>query len=204
MRKIQMAALLCALTTSPALAQAVAQPAPAVVAMPADAVQQAAPGSQIVIRGGAQIPLRFVSELTTEERAVRVNDRVRLEVAEDVVMQGVVVIPRGTPVTGELTRVRYKGMWGRSGAIEGRVVNMQLNGRTVRMSGTFSDRGVTGTAGVVASIALVPVVGFFVTGTSARIAAGAGTTGYMDEDVTFTVPEAAQPATVPAPVTPAG
>ena len=156
-----------------------------------------------IIRGGAQIRVRFLNELTTEDRASSVGDRVRLEVAEDVVSDGVTIIPRGTPVTGEITAVRNKGMWGRSGKIEGRILSMTLNGRTVRMSGAFDDKGVTGTAGVVAAVVLVPVVGFFVTGTSARIPAGSEISAYIDEDVVFTVTAAAPvaPIQVAAPTT---
>lgn len=64
------------------------------------------------------------------------------------------------------------------------------------MSGAFDDKGVTGTAGVVAAVALVPVVGFFVTGTSARIPAGGQVSAFIDEDIVFTV----TPAPAPAPV----
>lgn len=149
-----------------------------------------------VVRGGAQVRVQFLHEITTEDKASKVGDRPRLEVAENVVVDGVTVIPKGTPVVGELTAVRNKGMWGKSGKLEGRVLNMNLNGRTVRMSGAFDDKGVTGTAGVVAAVALVPVVGFFVTGTSARIPAGGQVSAYIDEDIVFTV----TPAPAPAPV----
>jgi len=147
------------------------------------------------LRGGTQVRVKFLNEITTEDKASKVGDRPRLEVAEDVTVDGVTVIQRGTPVTGELTAVRNKGMWGKSGKIEGRVINMSLNGRTVRMSGTFDDKGVTGTAGVVAAVALVPVVGFFVTGTSARIPAGGVISAFVDEDVSFAVRRALTPST---------
>ena len=125
-----------------------------------------------------------------------------MEVAEDVVIDGVNVIPKGTAVTAELTAVRNKGMWGKSGKLEGRVLNMNLHGRTVRMSGAFDDKGITGTAGVVAAVVLVPVVGFFVTGTSARIPSGSQISAYVDEDIVFTVTPVAAPLPIeiPAPV----
>ncbi len=153
-------------------------------------------GTTRVLRGGAVIRVSFVHEVTTEDKASKVGDRPRLQVAEDVVVDGVNVVPKGTPVVGELTAVRNKGMWGKSGKIEGRVVSMSLNGRTIRMSGAFDDKGVTGTAGVVASVVLVPVVGFFVTGTSARIPAGGQINAYLDEDVAFTVKPVASPAPI--------
>ena len=97
-------------------------------------------------------------------------------------------------------------MWGKSGYIGARVVSLKLNGRNVRLSGTFDDKGVTGTGGVVAAIALIPVAGFFTTGTSAFIASGSGVKGFLDEDLAFqavqpqviSVP-AAVPAVTPAP-----
>lgn len=158
--------------------------------------------SSRVLRGGAQVRVRFLHEVTTEDKVSKVGDRPRMEVAENVTVDGVTVIPQGTPVTGELTAVRNKGMWGKSGKIEGRVLNLSLNGRTIRMSGAFDDKGVTGTAGVVAAVALVPVVGFFVTGTSARIPANSQISAYVDEDVAFTVAPAAapKPIEVAAPV----
>jgi len=158
--------------------------------------------SSRVLRGGAQVRVRFLHEVTTEDKVSKVGDRPRMEVAENVTVDGVAVIPQGTPVTGELTAVRNKGMWGKSGKIEGRVLNLSLNGRTIRMSGAFDDKGVTGTAGVVAAVALVPVVGFFVTGTSARIPANSQISAYVDEDIVFTVaPVAApKPIEVAAPV----
>lgn len=158
--------------------------------------------SSRVLRGGAQVRVRFLHEVTTEDKVSKVGDRPRMEVAENVTVDGITVIPQGTPVTGELTAVRNKGMWGKSGKIEGRVLNLSLNGRTVRMSGAFDDKGVTGTAGVVAAVALVPVVGFFVTGTSARIPANSQISAYVDEDIVFTVAPSAppKPVEVAAPV----
>jgi hypothetical protein len=182
---------------------AIAQPAATITAAPL--VSEPGPDSASrVLRGGAQVRVRFLHEITTEDKASKVGDRPRMEVAENVMVDGVIVIPQGTPVTGELTAVRNKGMWGKSGKIEGRVLNLSLNGRTVRMSGAFDDKGVTGTAGVVGAVLLVPIVGFFVTGTSARIPAGGQISSYVDEDIVFTVTPAAaavpMQVTTPAPV----
>ena len=87
-------------------------------------------------------------------------------------------------------------MWGKSGHINARVLFLRANGRQIRMTGQLDDKGTTGTAGVVASIAFVPVAGFFVTGTSAEIPVGAPVTGFIDEDV----PVAFAAGTAPAPM----
>lgn len=206
MKRVILVALLLGSTAANAQQTATPTPAPApttVVATPL--ISQPGPDAATrILRGGAQVRVRFLHEITTEDRAAHVGDRVRLEVSEDIIADGVTVIPQGTPVVGELTGVRNKGMWGRSGRVEGRILNMQLGGRTIRMSGAFDDRGVTGTAGVVAAAVLIPVVGFFVTGTSARIPAGGQVSAYLDEDVQFAVTPAVAPAPIsvaaPAPV----
>lgn len=154
-----------------------------------------APAKENILRAGAEIPLVTREELTTKKKQVRVGQRVQLEVASNVTVNGVVVVPVGTPAIGEVTEVRNKGMWGKSGYIAVRIISMRLGDRQIRLSGTFDDKGVTGTGGVVAAVVFVPVVGFFTTGTSAAIPAGSGTKGFLEEDIAF-VP----PPVVPAPV----
>lgn len=196
MKKMILIGLLATAMPFSANAQTAAAPANTTISVKPLVSEPGPDASTRVVRGGAQVRVQFLHEITTEDKASKVGDRPRLEVAENVVVDGVTVIPKGTPVVGELTAVRNKGMWGKSGKLEGRVLNMTLNGRTVRMSGAFDDKGVTGTAGVVAAVALVPVVGFFVTGTSARIPAGGQVSAFIDEDIVFTV----TPAPAPAPV----
>ncbi|MEA3013434.1 MAG: hypothetical protein QOD42_1979 [Sphingomonadales bacterium] len=91
-------------------------------------------------------------------------------------LNGVVVIPRGSPASGEITRVKRKGMWGRSGRLETRLLSVRAHGMNIPISGTVAERGETGTAAVVASIVVLPVAGFFVTGTSAIMPVGRGST----------------------------
>ena len=58
-------------------------------------------------------------------------------------------------------------MWGKSGRITARVLNVRVGDRLIRLTGNFDDKEVTGTAGVVGAIVFVPIAGFFLTGTSA-------------------------------------
>jgi hypothetical protein len=190
---------------APAFAQATAEP----IASTAPAVAVLEPVIQPnILRAGTEIPLITREELTTKKKKLRVGQRFQMEVSSNITMNGVTVIPSGTPAIGEITEVRNKGMWGKSGYIGAKVVSLSLGGRHVRLTGSFDDKGVTGTGGVVASIALIPLAGFFTTGTSAFIASGSGTKAFLDEDIAFR-PVAAQPqvievpAPAPAPAAPA-
>jgi len=155
--------------------------------------------AESVLRAGTEVPLRMLETVNSNNRSLREGARVRLEVAQPIMLGGAVVIPAGSPATAEITEVRRKGMWGKSGRIEARVLNVRVGDRLIRLSGTFDDKGVTGTAGVVTSIALVPLAGFFVTGTSANIPAGSGVKAFLDEDLRIAVAPAA-PAPILAPV----
>lgn len=181
----------------------VSQPQAAVqVAAPqaAQAVAVIEPAQQLnYLRAGTEVPLVTREELTTKKKKLRVGQRFQMEVASDVTANGVTVIPVGTPAVGEITEVRNKGMWGKSGYINARVVSLRLGDRHIRLTGSFDDKGVTGTGGVVASIALVPLAGFFTTGTSAFIATGSGIKGFLDEDIAFRAVQV-QPKVIEVPV----
>lgn len=183
--------------------------APAATVAPAAAVIAPVPTNNAVLRAGTPVALRLMEEVTTKKKAARVGQRFMMEVAEPVVVNSVTVIPAGTPAWGEITNVRNKGMWGKSGKLDARILYLRINGRQIRLTGTFDDKGVTGTAGVVGAVALVPIAGFFVTGTSATLPKGGTVGGFIDEDVELAfanaapaplqVQAAAAPMTVPAP-----
>ena len=175
-----------------------AQPAIGAPAMPVAAPVTA----NAFLRVGTEIPLRLSQELTTKGKRLRVGDRFHMEVAEPIVVQGVVVVPAGSPAMGEITDARNKGMWGKSGHLAARILYMTVNGRQIRLSGAFDDKGVAGGVGAVAVSAFIAwPAGFFMTGTSARLPIGTMLKGFVDEDVPLAMPAAAQaPLQVVAPV----
>ncbi len=179
---------------------------PAYVApVAAQAAPIAAPAmTSAVLRVGTEIPLRLDQELTTKGKQLRVGDRFHLETSEPVMVQGVNVIPVGSPAVGEITDVRNKGMWGKSGHLAARILYVTVNGRQIHLSGTFDDKGVAGGIGAVAVSAIVfAPAGFFMTGTSARVPAGTIVKSFVDEDVPLAMPVAAMaPMQVGAPAAP--
>lgn len=158
-----------------------------------------------ILRAGTEVALKTSEPLTTKEKKLRVGQRFQMEIAESVMLNGQTVIPVGSPAIGEITDVRNKGMWGKSGRINARALYVRVNGRQIRLTGQIDDKGVTGTAGVVASIALIPLAGFFTTGTSANIPTGSPMKAFLDEDLTIAFAEAApvQPMLVVPVPTPA-
>jgi hypothetical protein len=188
-----------------ALGAAQAQAALAGTAQPAMAAPISAPvTANAVLRVGTEVPLRLDQELTTKGKQLRVGDRFHLSTSEPVMVQGVNVIPVGSPAVGGITDVRNKGMWGKSGHLAARVLYVTVNGRQIRLSGAFDDKGVAGGVGAVAVSAIVFLpAGFFMTGTSAKVPAGTIIKSFTDEDVPLSIPVAAQaPMQVGAPAAP--
>jgi hypothetical protein len=199
MKSIVYGAACAAIVLSPAqsFAQATAAAAPAimpVVATPSPAplvpgAETLPPGSNAMLRTGTELSLTLLHELTTEGKHLRIGDRAHLEVAEPLLINGVTVIPQGSPATGEVVELRNKGMWGKSGKFVVRLLNVSVNGRQIRLGGTFDDKGVAGGWGAAAVSALVFLpAGFFMTGTSARLPAGTAVRGFVDEDVPLALP----------------
>jgi hypothetical protein len=163
-------------------------------APPAAAPIAAPVTSNAILRTGTPVPLRLSEELTTKGKKLRVGQRFRMEVGENVIVQGVTVIPVGSPAVGEITDVRNKGMWGKSGHLAGRILYVTVNGRQIRLSGAFDDKGVAGGVGAVAVSAIVFLpAGFFMTGTSAMLPMGTMVKGFVDEDVQLNIAAAALP-----------
>ena len=183
--------------------------AQAVPAAPANPTAMTAPivapaGNNAVLRTGTEVPLRLLETLTTAKKKLRVGQRFRMETAEPVMVQGVTVIPVGSPAVGEITDVRNKGMWGKSGHLGARILYVTVNGRQIRLTGAFDDKGVAGGVGAVAVSAIVFLpAGFFMTGTSAMVPVGSTFKGFVDEDVPLAIANAAPaPLMIGAPVAP--
>jgi hypothetical protein len=141
---------------------------------------------------GTRIRLRTLSQLSSKDN--KVGDLVDLEVAEEILLDGRVVIPRGSSASGDVSLVKKKGMWGKSGKLEARVLSITVGGRRIPVRGQVGDKGDTGTAAVVGSILVLPLAGFFVTGTSAILPAGTGASATLENDLPVVFAQAPAPA----------
>ena len=99
----------CGLLVAPA--SLIAQSVVPAVAVPIVAPILAPVTGNATLRTGTEVPLRLSEELTTKGKKLRVGHRFRLETSAPVVVQGVTVIPAGSPAMGEVTDVRNKGGW---------------------------------------------------------------------------------------------
>lgn len=98
-----------------------------------------------VLPGNTAIALRLQSSLSSRE--TQRGETVQLVVDHDVMLDGRVVVPRGTLATGEIIRASGSGGFGKSGKIEIAATTLMLNGRAVELAGTLLTKGRGGSFG---------------------------------------------------------
>ena len=168
--------LLAAAALAAAQGEAVA-PAPA----PGEAATAAASAPVHVLRAGTRVPMATSAPISS--RHARQGQRFDLTVAQDVLVDGMIVIPRGSRGVGEVARVVEKGMFGKAGKLEVRVLFVELGGTRIRLDGRAEDKGKSGLGVTAAAVVLAGIWGGFVTGKSAVIPAGTALDGHVFEDV---------------------
>ncbi|WP_336958723.1 hypothetical protein [Sphingobium aquiterrae] len=85
------------------------------------------------------------AEITS--KVVREGDAVAFQVVNDVVENGAVIVPRGTPVKGTVTWRTGKGIVGKSAKFEVTFNSVSLKGRDWPLKGTIRQEGRGNTAG---------------------------------------------------------
>ncbi|SMQ69543.1 hypothetical protein SAMN06297468_1729 [Altererythrobacter xiamenensis] len=144
---------------------------------------------RIALPVGSDVPLRTLEEVSS--KTARKGDLVRLEVAEDYVIDGRVVLPRGTPAVAELTLAEKKGWMGRAGKLAARMLYLDLPAGPVRLSGELGEAGQSN-AEVATVLSAFTGLGF-ITGKSAVIPAGTELVARLDREARIPVEAEAAP-----------
>jgi hypothetical protein len=150
-------------------------------------VQREAEPAPLVLRYGTRVAMQTVQPLSSKR--ARQGQRFDLEVTEDVRVDGLLVIPKGARGVGEVSRAIPKGMMGKVGKIEVRVLFVEVGGQRIRLDGQAADRGKSGLAPVALMTPLVGIASGFITGKNATIPAGSAIDGYVYKDVPLARPE---------------
>ncbi|MCU6455896.1 hypothetical protein LPN01_17595 [Sphingomonas sp. A2-49] len=175
MRTLTIVALGCAVPAT-AVAQNVA-PTPVVAPFAAEAVLP--PHTEVVLR---------LDEEVASNRA-RVGQAVPVSVARDVVVDGMVLIPRGTAGVGAVTGRTGKGAFGKSGKIDIELRSIEVAGRNVPIVGRYHASG-KGRAGETIGTILVGgvIAGAFVTGRHAVFEEGREFTAFTADAARIAAP----------------
>ncbi len=139
----------------------------------------------LVLRAGTPVPMATVDRLSSKR--AHQGQRVDLEVTDDVLVDGRIVIRRGARAVGEVARVVEKGVLGKSGKLRIRAMFIDLGGSRIRLDGEARDHGRSGAAPVVGAAVLIGVSGAFISGTSAVLPPGSPVPGRVYQDVQLIV-----------------
>lgn len=135
-----------------------------------------------VLAAGTAVPLELAHEVSSRTHGQ--GNRIALRVADDVLVDGRIVIPRGAPGLAEVLRHRAKGAFGRAGLLELRLLNVQAGGRLIRLDGKREHAGRSGATPALASgIVVSAVLGSIIKGKHATLPAGTSLTGYVHRDL---------------------
>lgn len=162
----------------------------------------------IRIADGTKVSVRLMERVSSE--SAHVGDVVNLEVAEDLMVDGVVVVKQGTPAKGKVSEAQAKRRMGRAGRLAFLITETKsADGRIIRLRSTQSAEGESHVTGVVVTTTvvavLVPVAApFMLMRHGQEIGAAEGTRydTFVDGDhvvrATTVEPSIAQPATAGA------
>ena len=176
----------CMLST--ALAQSSSPPPPSSQNQPASA--QRTPLSQgFVLQDGTAVTLRLGRSLSSAD--AHAGDRVDFEVAEEVSVNRIVVIPKDSPASGTVVTAHKKRRMGRAGKLDVSIESVQLADgekatlRAVKESQGGSHTGIMAGGMVATSLVVWPAAPVFLLmhGKDVTIAKGTDVTAYISGDV---------------------
>lgn len=78
-------------------------------------------------------PIRFTLDTAISTKTAVTGNQFQLKVAEDLVINGGVVIPAGTPATGEIIHAQKASVFGKAGELLLAIRYIDLNGQKIRM-----------------------------------------------------------------------
>jgi hypothetical protein len=118
--------------TAPVVAKAAVPPVPAAPPQPVE--------KTFVFPAGTVIPVRLSEML--DSKTAQPNQMFHATLGADLVRNGVIVVPRGTPVQGQVVDVRDAGRFRGSALLTLQLINIDYRGRPMSvMTNTFSREG---------------------------------------------------------------
>ncbi len=196
----------CMLST--ALAQSSSPPPPASQSQPANA-QPTAPSKGFVLEDGTAVTLRLGRSLSSAD--AHAGERVDFEVAEEVSVNRIVVIPKDSRASGTVITAHKKRRMGRAGKLDVSIDGVQLADgdratlRAVKEGQGGSHTGIMAGGMVATSLIVWPVAPVFLLmhGKDVTIPKGTEVTAYISGDVKLDLakfePAPLVPAAAPIP-----
>lgn len=143
--------------------------------------QHSPPADAKTIPDGTEFTVVTIEEITSKTAAE--GDPINFKVAEDVKIDGVVVIAKDTLVKGSVAQAKKAGMMGRGGSLGIRVESSTtVDNQKIKLRSTKGKEGDDKTGTTVALVVLFGPLGFLKKGKNAVIKPGTQIKVYTDEE----------------------
>jgi hypothetical protein len=137
---------------------------------------------EVVIPDGTEFTVETIEEISSKTAAE--GDPLTFRVKENVVINGAVVIAKGTFVKGIVSAAKKNGRMGKAGTLSIRVEStIAVDGQKVRLRASKGREGDDKTGTTVALVVLFGPLGFLKKGKDATIKPGTEIKVYTDEQV---------------------
>jgi len=165
------------------------EPAAASQSSPSGPAQpKPAPGFAFGLEEGTPVPLKLARELSSAKEAP--GNRVDFEVAEDIKVNGLAVIPKGEMAWGTIVDAKPRRRLGRAGKLDVRIDEVRLaDGERVPLRASQESKGKGRSGAMTGAIIASGVLFFpaaplflFIHGKDVVIAKGAPVTAYIDQN----------------------
>ena len=116
----------------------------------------AALAAPMTLPAGTEIPLETVTVLTSKKQVK--GDQIPLKTSEDVLLNGQLLIPAGTPATGQISDSRVTGGFGMNGKLSIAPLFLVMNGQVIRLIGAAKSKNVLAADTAVAIAVVTPII----------------------------------------------
>jgi hypothetical protein len=174
--KLMLVAAHCAALFSCDVAFAQAAPATAAPAIVPTTTAPIVAIARPTLESGAGLPANtevwFAPNAEVNSKRIKQGEKFDMTVTRDVTLGDYVVIPRGTKGIGQVGYRTGKGAFGKSAKMEFDIVDIELGGSLIPVTGHYRIEGQGNTGATVGAVVAVGVFSAFVTGHSAVVAQG--------------------------------
>jgi len=134
-----------------------------------------------LLKEGTQVNLKFSEALSSKTAAE--DDRVNLELVEDLKVGDVVVAKAGTKAVGSVTHAEKSGMLGKGGELNIRLEYLKVGDTRVRLRANKGKEGEDKVGTTIALTILFGPLGLLKHGKNVEVKAGTPLTSFVDEDI---------------------
>ena len=142
-----------------------------------------AASSTVVLREGTRLELKLAQNLSSKTAVD--DDPVNFALAEDLVVDNVIVARRGAFATGSVSHTKRAGMLGRAGELSIRLSHLKCGTTRVKLRGSQGKEGQSKEGAVVALTVLFGPIGLIKHGKNVDVKEGTPLTAYVDQDYTL-------------------